>query len=283
MTVAMSHARAPRREVAAFLFLSLFLSACKPKPAEVRVTPLKIQIFGKDRRASVKAEVLDKKGNPVPEQNVTWESTNAKVASVEPSGIVKTTGSGRAQIVARLGSLSGAASIEVVDVASLAVNPPRATLAGPAGTTFALAADARDSMGQPVSVKPKWATSDPKIVQVTDTGLVASVAEGKATVTASLGTDLSAGSELRVLFREIASFEIAPLTLILKTGDTQRVNPVLKDTTGAILEDPALVWTTSDPKVASVTNGLVRAEGPGTATITVTIGSRSRSASVLVN
>ncbi|MFI5182542.1 MAG: Ig-like domain-containing protein [Thermoanaerobaculia bacterium] len=279
----MKHARAPRRGVTALLLLGLFVSACKSKPVEVRVTPLKIQLFGKDRRASVKADILDKKGNPVPDQNVTWESTNPKVASVEPSGIIKTVGPGRAQIVAKLGPLSGAATIEVVDVSAMTLIPGRATLVGPAGTTFTLLADCRDAKGQPVTVKPKWLSSDPKVVQVTDTGLVASVAEGKAIVTATLGTDFSAGSELRVLFKDIASFEIAPLTLILKTGDTQRINPGLKDTSGTIVEDPALVWTTSDPKVASVMNGLVRAEGPGTATITVAAGTRSRSATVLVN
>ncbi len=279
----MSHERRPRRGVAGLLFLGVLLSACRPKPAEIRVSPLKIQLFGKDRRASVKADVLDRKGAAVPEQNPTWESTNPKVATVDASGIVKTTGPGRAQIVAKLGSLSAAATIEVADVASMTVNPPRATLVGPAGTTFTLTVDCRDSKGQPVTVEPKWATSDPKIVQVTDTGLVASLAEGKATVTASLGSDYSAGSELRVLFRQIASFEIAPLTLILKTGDTQRINPVLRDTTGAVVEEPALVWTTSDPKVAAVTNGAVHAEGPGTATITVAAGTRSHSATVLVN
>lgn len=247
------------------------------------MTPLKIQLFGKDRRASVKAEVLDKKGKPVPEQNVTWESSNPKVATVEPSGIVKTVGPGRAQIVGKLGPLSGAASIEVVDVSSMTVSPARATLVGPAGTTLTLIVDTRDSKGQQVAARAKWATSDPKVVQVTETGFVASVGEGKATVTASLGSDLSAGSELRVLFSEIASFDIAPLTLILKAGDTQRINPVVKDTTGTIIEEAALVWTTSDPSVASVVNGLVRAEGPGTATITVAAGARSRTATVLVN
>lgn len=279
----MRNASTLRRGFGALLFLGLFLSACKPKPAEVRVTPLKIQLFGKDRRASVKADVVDKKGNPVPDQSVTWESSNPKVATVEPSGIVKTVGPGRAQIIGKLGPLSGAASIEVVDVSSMTISPVRATLIGPGGTTFALTVLSRDSKDQPVAVRPKWVTSDPKVIQVTETGVVASVGEGKATVTANLGADFSAGSELRVVFREIASFDIAPLTLILKTGDAQRINPVVKDSTGKIIEEPALAWTTSDPKVASVSNGLVRAEGPGTATITVAAGARSHTATVLVN
>ena len=273
----------PCRAFAALLLTGLLLSACGQKPAEVRVSPTKIQLFGTDRRASVKADVVDKKGNPLPDQSVTWESSNPKVATVEPSGILKSVGPGRAQIFARKGDLSGLATVDVADVASLTMIPPRVTLVGPVGTTIALFADLRDLKGQPSPLKPKWSTSDPKIVQVTEAGLVASAGEGKATITASLGTDFSSGCEVRVLFREIASFEIAPLTLILKMGDTQRINPVVRDTGGAAIEDPALVWTTSDPKVASVLNGVVKAEGPGTATVTVAAGARSLRATVLVN
>ena len=283
MRSAMNESPSPRRAFAALLSIGLLLSACGQKPAEVRVSPSKIQLFGKDRRASVKADVVDKKGNPVPDQSVTWESSNPKVATVEPSGIVKSVGPGKAQIVAKKGTLTGLASVDVADVASLAVVPPRLTLVGPVGTTFALVGDLRDAKGQPAELRPKWSTSDPKIVQVTETGLLASAGEGKANVTANLGTDFSAGCEVRVLFREIGSFEIAPLTLLLKTGDSQRINPVVRDTGGAVIEDPALIWTSSDPKVASVQSGVVKAESPGTATITVAAGARVHRASVLVN
>lgn len=280
---AMRTLRFPRPTTVAALFAAVLLSACGQKPAEVRVAPAKIQIFGKERRASVTAEVVDKKGNRIPDQKLTWESSDPKVATVEPSGIVKSTGPGRAQIVARLGALSAAATVDVVDTASMALIPPRVTLAGPVGTTMTLQADIRDSKGQPVAPKLKWTTSDPKVVQVTESGLVASAGEGKATVTASLGTDVSAGCEIRVLFREIASFEIAPLTLLLKTGDTQRINAFVHDAGGAVIENPALVWSSSDPKVASVSGGVVKAESPGTAVISVAAGARSLRAAVLVN
>ncbi len=279
----MSMRRLPRPAPGALLAAALILSACGRKPAEIRVTPAKIHLFGVDRRASLKADVVDSKGGSLPDQKVTWESSNPKVASVEPSGIVKSTGPGRAQIVAKVGALSGTAAVEVADTASMVLVPSRVTLVGPVGTTMTILADVRDSKGQPVAVKPKWASSDPKVVQVTEDGLVASAGEGKATVTASLGSDVSAGCEVRVLFRQIASFEISPLTLILKTGDTQRINATVRDSSGAVIEDPALVWSSSDPKVASVSGGLVKAEGAGTATINVTAGARSLSASVLVN
>ncbi len=279
----MSRSRRPRPAHGALLLASLILSACGRQPAEIRVTPAKIHLFGVDRRASLKADVLDGKGSALPDQKVTWESSNPKVASVEPSGIVKSTGPGRAQIVAKLGALSASAAVEVADTASMALVPSRVTLVGPVGTTMTLLADVRDSKGQPVAVKPKWASSDPKVVQVTEDGLVASAGEGKAIVTASLGSDVSAGCEVRVVFRQIASFEISPLTLILKTGDSQRINATVRDSGGAVVEDPALVWSSSNPKVASVSGGLVKAEGEGTATINVTAGARSLAASVLVN
>lgn len=273
----------PRRALSALLLAGALVAGCGQKPAEVRVAPAKIQIFGKDRQASVKADVVDRKGNPLSDQKLTWESSNPKVATVDGSGNVKSTGPGRAQIVARLGALSGTATIDVVDAASMTLIPPRVTLVGPVGTTMTLMADVRDSKAQPAAVKPRWTTSDPKVVQVTESGLVASAGEGKATVTASLGTDLSAGCEIRVLFREIASFEIAPLTLLLRTGDTQRINALVRDTGGAAIEDPALVWISSDPKVASVVNGVVKAEGAGTAIINVAAGARRLRATVLVN
>jgi uncharacterized protein YjdB len=275
--------RPPRPAPGALLLSGLLLASCGQKPAEIRVTPAKIQLFGKDRRASLKADVVDAKGNPVPDQKVTWESSNPKVAAVDPSGLVKSTGAGRAQVVAKLGALSASTTVDVADVATMSLIPSRVTLVGPVGTTMTLIADVRDSKGQPVAAKLKWTTSDPKVVQVTEDGLVASAGEGKATITASLGSELSSGCEVRTLFREIASFEISPLTLILKTGDTQRINAIVRDKSGAVIEDPALVWSSSDPKVASVGGGIVRAEAPGTATISVSAGARSQSATVLVN
>ncbi len=283
MTGTMHKRTVPGRALAALLLGGLLLTACGQKPAEIRLTPTKVQLFGKNRTAQIKTEVLDKKGTAIPDQNVTLESSNPKVATVEPSGIVKSAGPGKAQIAAKLGALTTTAAVEVLDVATMTLVPTRATLVGPMGTTMLIAADVRDSKGQPSPEKPKWSTSDAKVVRVTESGLVASVGEGKAAVTATLGSDLSAGCEVRVLFREIGAFDIAPLTLLLKVGETQRVNATVRDTAGVVIEDPALAWSSSDPKVASVTGGLVKGESLGTATVSVATGGKTLSATVLVN
>lgn len=267
----------------ALLLAGLGTASCGKKPAEIRVTPAKVQLFGKARRAPLSAEVVDKKGNVLPGQTLTWESSNPKVATVESSGLVKSVGPGKSQISARLNALSGTATVVVVDIESVTMMPTRASLVGPVGTTLQLVAEAKDGNRQPVALAPKWATSDPKVVRVTDSGLIASAGEGRATVTASFGSDLSVGCDVKVLFKEISALEISSATILLKAGETWKIVATLKDDKGAIIEDPALTWSSSDPKVASVSNGVVRGEGPGTATVSVAVGPRVLKATVIVN
>jgi uncharacterized protein YjdB len=262
---------------------ALGAASCARKPAEIRVTPTRIQLFGKNRRAMLTAEVVDKKGTVLPGQTPRWESSNPKVATVEATGLVKSVGPGKSQISARLEGLSAAATIDVADVESLTVTPARASLVGPVGTTLQLVAEPKDGAGNLSALKPKWATSDPKVVRVNDTGLIASAGEGRATVTASFGTDVSAGCDVKVLFKEISDLEISSATILLKTGETWKIVAMVKDDKGALIEDPALTWSSTDPKVASVSNGVVRGESPGTATVSVAAGPRVLRATVIVN
>jgi len=265
------------------LVVSVGAASCAKKPAEIRIAPAKLQFFGKNRRAALSAEVLDKKGNALPGQTPKWESSNPKVATVEATGLVKSAGPGKAQIVARLNALSASAVVDVVDVESVTVTPGRASLVGPVGTTLQLVAEPKDGSGEAIALVPKWATSDPKVVRVTDTGLIASAGEGRATITASFGTDVSAGCDVKVLFKEISDLEISSATVLLKTGETWKIVATVRDDKGALIEDPALTWSSTDPKVASVSNGVVRGEGPGTATVSVAAGPRVLRATVIVN
>jgi uncharacterized protein YjdB len=283
MRIAMKHRTSIGRFLPALLLVSLGAASCGRKAAEIRVTPAKLQFFGKNRRAALSAEVLDKKGNALPGQTLKWESSNPKAATVEATGLVKSVGPGKSQITARLNALSGSAVVDVVDVESVAVSPARASLVGPVGTTLQLLAEPKDGSGKPAALAPKWATSDPKVVRVTDTGLIASAGEGRATVTASFGTEVSAGCDVKVTFKEISALEISSATVLLKTGETWKIVATVKDDKGALVEDPALTWTSSDPKVASVSNGVVRGEGPGTATVSVAAGPRVLKATVIVN
>lgn len=269
------------RRLAAVL-LPLLLAGCGQKPAEVRLSPLKGTIYGLGRPLYLKADVVDKKGEPVAGRLATYSSGNAKIATVDPNGVVKAVGAGKVTISAEHEGLKSTSAIEVVDVSSIKIEPPRTTLAGPKGSDTIFTVTLKNQKGDLVDLKPKWESSDPKVATVDATGRVTSVAEGRATINALLG-DVSGSADLRVVFREIASFEASPLTLIVRVGEAQTVSIVAKDPSGAPIENAAALWTTSDPKVASCANGVVTGLAPGTSTIRAVCGPKSAEVSVIVN
>jgi uncharacterized protein YjdB len=262
---------------------AVLVLGCGSKPAEIRVTPAKLTFYGSGRTQTIKFDVVDKKGRPLPGVPVAWTSDKPAVASVDNNGLVRSLAPGRAILSAAAQTATGSASVEVVDVASLLVSPNRMTLVGPAGTKMGLVAEVKDAKGNFVNLRPKWTAGDPKIASVDANGVVTSIAEGRTTIIASLGNDQSGASDVRVLHREISTFEISPLMLILKIGETQRINAVVKDASGIAIEDAALAWTSSEPKTASVSNGAVMGLARGTAVISVATSSRTLSATAIVN
>ncbi|MEO8585316.1 MAG: Ig-like domain-containing protein [Acidobacteriota bacterium] len=278
----MRHA-APVRGATALVLASLALGACSPKPAEVRVTPAKATLFGPGRTQSLKYDVFDRKGNPMPGLTATWTSDKPKVASVDPNGLVRSLAPGRAVVTATFQSLSSSASVEVIDVASLTVSPARMTLVGAPGTKMTLVAAVRDSKGNLSQLKLKWTSGDPKVATVDTDGIVVAGAEGHTTVIASLGNDVSAACDVKVLHREIGAFELTPLTLILRVGETQKMTATIRDVNGLAIEDVALAWTSSDPRTATVANGAVTGVTRGTARISVATSTKTLGADVLVN
>ncbi len=274
---------APVGTALALAMTSLALGACRPKPAEIRVTPAKVTLYGPGRSQSLKYDVFDKKGNPMPGLVAAWTSDKPKVASVDGNGLVRSLSPGRAIATANFQGLAASASVEVIDVASLTVSPNRMTLVGATGTKMALVAEVRDARGNLSPLKLKWNSGDPKVATVDGDGVVTAGAEGRTTVIASLGNDVSAACDVKVLHREIGAFELTPMTLILKVGETQRMTATLKDVTGLVIEDAALAWTTSDPKTATVTNGAVTGVARGAARISVATSTKTLGADVLVN
>ncbi len=269
---------------AALLLAPLLLASCGPKATEIRLKESKLKVYGLGRVVSVGGDVVDKKGEIVPGLNVAWESSDPKVATVDPqTGSVKTVSAGKATITARLDKppLEAKVALEVVDVASVHVSPQRMTLAGPAGTTFPLVLDAKASTGAPLSMPAEWTSSDPKVATVDASGVVTSVAEGKTTVKAAIG-DVSGATDLVVVLRSIESLEATPLNIPLKIGEAVDVTLVARDAQGAPVPDVAATWTSSDPAVATCSGGRVLGVGPGSATVRVVCGARSAEVAVIV-
>ncbi len=272
----------PVRRVLAVLLLALLTpAACSPKPTSIRLSARKLTIYGIKRGGVIKADVLDGKGIPIPGAIVKWDSSKPNVATVDGNGIAKAVAAGKSIVTARHEELSATITVEVVDVASVAISPIRTTLTGLKGATTTFTAEAKDSADTVVDAKPAWTSTNPAVATIDASGVATAVSEGRTGIAASFG-EVSAPADLTVLFRELASFEVTPPTIIIKAGDTQKLNVVAKDASGQVVDEVAVIWTSDQPKSALAVNGVVKALSAGNAKIRANCGPKAAEVSVIV-
>ena len=132
------------------------------------------------------AQAADANGHAVVASEFAWASSDTLVVRVEASGRVTAAANGSATIRATAGSATGTAAVTVAQVVdAVSVSPAADTLAA-FGDTLRLVAKAADSNGHAVAASEfAWASNDTLVARVDVSGLVESVAQGSAVVTAT--------------------------------------------------------------------------------------------------
>src|SRR5579859_4246865 len=173
-------------------------------------------------------------------------------------------------------------TIAQVPVASVAVTPATANV--PVGGVAQLTATPRDGAGNALTGRVvSWTSDAPAVATVSATGVVAGVAAGSATITAT-SEGQSGSAAITVVMVPVASVQVAPATANLRVGTTALFVADRKDAAGNVLSGRTITWSSSTPSVASVSvDGLVNALGSGSATITATSEGQSGSSSVTVS
>ena len=140
------------------------------------------------------------------------------------------------------------------------------------GATERLSAQVRDQHGQPMArATLAWTSSDPSVVSVDGEGLLTSVGNGSATVTATAGP--VSGSATATVAQEVSAVAVSPDVEFLAEGDTARFTAKADDANGYPVTRAVFSWSSSDPGVAVIDDsGLVTAVGLGTAVIAATAG-----------
>jgi hypothetical protein len=131
-----------------------------------------------------------------------------------------------------------------------------------------------DSSSNPLPVSlVTWATSDPNVLAVDDTGSFVAVARGAVTVIAT-AQSVTASAALNVLPR-IARVIVTPAGDTLLPGATLRLSAVAQAPDGSVVGDVPFLWRSSSPEVATVdSTGVVRVLGVGPFAIDASVGSR---------
>ncbi len=156
---------------------------------------------------------------------------------------------------------------------SLAIAPAAATIDRGANRQFALSA--ADMKQRPIETRKvnnlTCTSSDPSVATVDNTGNVRAVKAGTATITCKgLVKNLERSTSATVTVPPPAwTFALTPPSQTRDVGQTATYTTTATDADGVNL-GAATSWTSSNPGVASVSNGTVTCVSGGTATITAT-------------
>lgn len=236
---------------------------------------------------------------PLENTEVEWKSSSTSVATVE-NGLVTAVGAGEAVVTASFAGVEISCKVTVkiplesisLDKTEIALRRPDTVVTDTTGLSTAEIAENIATASLQVSFDPAdttadrtivWTSSNKKIATVTadpedsSKAVVTAVDKGEVTITAkaSQAGNQTATCKVRVsapIYRVAltnlnAGDDSAQTTLLRGQGVNLAAEYWPKDTTS----DTQVVWSTSNPQVATVKNGRVEAVGKGAAVITAKV------------
>ena len=248
-------------------------------PQEVILTPTSLEMKIGDEPFQLSATVLPENAT---NRDVTWSSDKPDVASVS-NGLVTAKKDGTAVITAKSGDCTATCTVtispkppEVIKVKEVRVNPTSHKMTV-GDKPFQLSATVLPENATNRDVT--WSSDNPGVASVSN-GLVTAKGKGTATITARSG-DCTATCTVTVAPIEVTEVRVNPTSLGMTVGDEpfQLSATVLPE--NATNRD--VTWSSDNPGVASVSNGLVTAKGKGTATITAKSGAHQATCNVTVS
>ena len=268
--------------------LAIIAGGCEKGPQSTPVAGIKLDKYQltitEGDKATLTATVLPDNAT---NKNVSWTSSNEKVATVSNTGEVTAVAPGKATITVTAEDGAKTAKCEVT-IEKRIYQVETITL-----DQTSLEIVEGDKATLTATVKPDnatykgiiWSSSDEKVATIKD-GEITAIAPGTATITAKAEKDDRSALCVVTVSKRVYPVESVSLdktSLELTEGDKATL-------TATVLPENAsnknVSWTSSDEKVATVSaNGEVRAIAPGKATITVTTedGAKTAKCEVTVN
>ncbi len=190
---------------------------------------------------------------------VTWTTSNSSVATVS-NGEVTAISSGTATITAKT-SNSKTATCKVtvtVPATNISLNKTSATIEKGKYETLTATVSPSDTTDTVT-----WTTSNSSVATVLN-GEVTAVSGGTATITAKTSNGIIAICKVTVK-SPVTSISLNKTTTTVEKGQYETLTAIVSPSDAT---DQTITWTTSDSKVATVSNGKVTAVSRGTAIIT---------------
>lgn len=292
-------ARADRQGGAQVILAEFTATARAGAPATFSLDRDSLDFVSYGDTARLRPTVRDAQGN-VPDAAVTYASLDTAVATVDAQGLVRSRVRGAfrtTRVIARAGALADTVAVMArQDVAGVELTP--ATLVADAlGDTLRIAARAVDALGETVEGRAfgwvGWWTGPEQVIrwQVENDSLRAMLViplrngTGRMMAVTWTNTGRQLADTVVVTVRQVAARISTSALPALAPGQEADLaaHARAEDRRGHALDpQPALAWESSDPAVAVVENGRMRAVSAGAATLSVRAGPLSATLAVTV-
>lgn len=208
--------------------------------------------------------------------SVSYNTSNASIATVSTAGVVTAVGGGSVTITAsvpatnKYNAVSRSVTITVNkksdNSANLTATASTLTIDQTAQLTFTTTSDGSKS----------YSSNKSSVATVSNTGVVTAVGEGTATITATAASTTTYNQVQKTITitvnKKTGSATLSAANNTLAVGGTTQLTLSTTTNTGA-----SVTYSTSSDKIASVSSsGVVTAKGTGTATITANVGATSK-------
>jgi uncharacterized protein YjdB len=236
--------------------------------------------------------VTDTDGNPVDltRHSVEWISTAPDVVPLTGDATVTGRAIGNAELMLRVDNKIGSTNVRVLakPVATVSVSP--SSLAIEPGLSEQLNVATMDNTGTVLTGrKVNYTSSNTAVATVSASGLVTAVAAGTADIDVNaegrkvtVPVTVTAASTTTPT-PPVASIAVSLAASTVTAGATTKATAILKDANNTVLTGRAVVWSSTNPAIATVdASGVVTAVGAGQSAITATAEGKSGSATVNV-
>ncbi|MBW2731880.1 MAG: Ig-like domain-containing protein [Deltaproteobacteria bacterium] len=153
-------------------------------PASIEVTPKTplIKRLGKELKLQVK--VKDGSGEVLVGEKVHFTPLTPTVCMIDGNGIILPVKSGNGAVLLKAGKIEKKVDVRVQIPKRIAIDPSDVVMNQ--GVSRNLKATLHNDVGQPmIGVKKvRWTSSAPEVVKIDDDGMIKTLKEGKATITA---------------------------------------------------------------------------------------------------
>ena len=201
-------------------------------------------------------------------KTVNWSSSDDSVVKVDQDGNIEAAGVGEATITASCEEFSDSVTITVnAPLTSITLNTQETSIKKGDTADLDVIYTPEDTSDDKTVI---WTSSNNEIATVDENGVVTAVADGTATITATVGS-LTAECIVHVREVPLEGIDLDKTAITMNKGEKSEAlkvsyNP--EDTT----DDKTVTWSSENEDVATVENGVVTAVGAGTTTITATVG-----------